>query len=151
MVDGWGGSRASVSSREVNIPEGKSTIPRSAFTFPKRCLVIDYSNFCRAKSNARATVEGAPLALREAALNGCTLVATTAGGVNAILSRLPDPLVCRIEPTIDSLREAIYQQLTDQAESITTEDRERMKETAQALWSWESLGPQHNETLSLYL
>lgn len=93
-------------------------------------------------------VEGMPLALREAALNGCQIMTTSLGGVREVIHQLPKDAVVEIEPEVSSLKEAIRAWLTSEERSsdrLTRRvNRQRdVSSVAKALWAWRSIGPQH--------
>ena len=94
-------------------------------------------------------VEGAPLALREAALSGCTLMATSCGGVGEILSELPADLILEIEPTAASIHTHLCDLLDGQPRHRREErSKQRMVRRASELWLWSSLGQRHAALLS---
>ena len=93
-------------------------------------------------------VEGMPLALREAALNGCQLMMTTLGGAHEILRRMPPDTAIEVQPEIQSIKDAIQSWL--KVHNTTSGGFERkinmkheLTSVAQELWSWQSLGPKH--------
>ena len=94
-------------------------------------------------------VEGSPLALREAALSGCALMATSCGGVGEILSELPTDLILEIEPTAASIHTHLCDLLDGQPRHHREErSKQRMVRRASELWLWSSLGHRHAALLS---
>ena len=94
-------------------------------------------------------VEGTPLALREAALSACSIMASDLGGVASLLDQLPSAVIYRVQATPQSIAKALTKfiieydvhDLSRQA-SLT-----QMKEQASQFWTWEALGKAHIQTL----
>ena len=88
-------------------------------------------------------VEGMPLALREAALSGCQVMATALGGVCEVIRQLPPDAVIEIEPNISSITSALQAWLRIDQRVQRDHLSPEMSAVAKARWSWDSLGPQH--------
>jgi glycosyltransferase involved in cell wall biosynthesis len=86
-----------------------------------------------------------PLALREAALNGCQVMTTSLGGVREVINQLPQNAVIEVEPEVSSLKAAIRAWLnSEECSSDRLINRQReVSSVAKALWAWQSVGPQH--------
>ena len=97
-------------------------------------------------------VEGAPLALREAALSGCPLLVTPLGGVRELIDLLPEDAVDLCEPQVQSIYKALCTILESAMNSssgfLTSHPLARqLSEAARCAWSWEILGSQHSELI----
>lgn len=98
-------------------------------------------------------VEGAPLAMREAALSGCPVITTSLGGAGELAQALPPQAVRICEPTVESLlgclREALHGHFDAQLSEVERDSmRRELSATAYRLWSWDHLGPQHASLIS---
>ena len=88
-------------------------------------------------------VEGAPLALREAALSGCQLVTTTLGGVNELIQQLPQGGVYSVLPTVEDLRDQLIAWWQTYSRDCSSTQARFISEAAHRAWSWSELGPRH--------
>ena len=73
-------------------------------------------------------------------MSGCPLVATTMGGVQAIVDDLPKEMVHEIEPNIQQLQSALMRCLNQQ---IKEGSRQKMINAARKLWTWQALESLH--------
>lgn len=111
----------------------------------ERDALLSLTNVFVAPSRQVGTrIEGSPLSLREAALSGCLLVATTMGGVQAILDRLPQEMVFGVEATVEQLHTAISRCLNLQ---IDQDIRQNMIDIAKDNWTWQALAGSHLNVL----
>ena len=121
---------------------------------PQRDALLAISDLFVAPSRqVGKRVEGTPLALREAALSACSVMASDLGGVASLLDQLPSAVIYRIQSTPQSIAEA----LTEFIIEYDVDDLNRqvlltqMKEKASRLWTWEALGKAHTQTLANHI
>ena len=100
-------------------------------------------------------VEGAPLALREAALSACRIIATDLGGVASLLDQLPAEAITRVEASVESIAQALESCLTKTMASDQVDQEQQllrnMQTQAQKLWTWKALTDEHVSTLVAHI
>ena len=98
-------------------------------------------------------VEGSPVALMEALSMGCAVIASRAGGVEALLSEAPAELRQDLElcspAAVEELKERLSQRISDWR-ALRPEARQRRREELSrwgARWRWSGLGAAHRRAL----
>ena len=112
-------------------------------------LLAETELFVAPSRQIGSRVEGAPLALREAALMGCSLMATGLGGVSDLLAQLPKELAIELEPSAISLHDHLkcYLENTRIKRDIKRAQHQMIKRSRE-LWLWSSIGKTHTQILS---
>ena len=115
----------------------------------KRDALLAVSNLFVAPSRrVGKRVEGTPLSLREAALSACPIMASDLGGVAALLNELPPASIYRIQPTVQSMAEALCQFIEEYNKGVCRKAMlNTMKKKADQLWTWEALAKAHIQVL----